>query len=96
MELGLKQQDVQGKKFYRGRGCEKCNKSGYKGRMAIYEIMVFDDQVRELIMQEASTAVLRAEARRRGMRTLRECGLLGIYEGLTTIDEVVRETIVED
>ena len=96
MELGLKQEDVQGKKFCRGRGCEKCNKSGYKGRMAIYEIMVFDDQVRELIMQEASTAVLRAEARKRGMRTLRECGLLGIYEGLTTIDEVVRETIVED
>jgi type IV pilus assembly protein PilB len=96
MELSLRPADVQGKKFFRGRGCEKCNKSGYKGRMAIYEIMVFDDQVRELIMQEASTAVLRAEARKRGMRTLRECGMLGIYEGLTTIDEVVRETIVED
>jgi len=96
MELGLKPQDVQGKKFFRGRGCEKCNKTGYKGRMAIYEIMAFDDQIREMIMQEASTAVLRAEARRRGMRTLRECGLLSIFEGLTTIDEVVRETIVED
>ena len=48
-----------------------------------------------MIMQEASTAVLRAEARRRGMRTLRESGLLSIYEGLTTIDEVVRETIDE-
>jgi type IV pilus assembly protein PilB len=95
MELGLRPQDVQGKKFFRGRGCEKCNKSGYKGRMGIYEIMGFDDQIREMIMQEASTAVLRAEARRRGMRTLRECGLLSIYEGLTTIDEVVRETIDE-
>ena len=96
MELALRPQDVQGKKFFRGRGCEKCNKSGYKGRMGIYEIMVFDDQTREMIMQEASTAVLRAEARRRGMRTLRECGLLSIYEGLTTIDEVVRETVSED
>jgi type IV pilus assembly protein PilB len=96
MELALRPQDVQGKKFFRGRGCEKCNKSGYKGRMAIYEIMAFDDQIREMIMQEASTAALRTEARRRGMRTLRECGLLSIYEGLTTIDEVVRETIVED
>ena len=96
MELALRPQDVQGKKFFRGRGCEKCNKSGYKGRMGIYEIMNFDDQVREMIMQEASTAVLRAEARRRGMRTLRESGLLSIYEGLTTIDEVVRETIVEE
>ena len=96
MELALRPQDVQGKKFFRGRGCEKCMKSGYKGRMGIYEIMGFDDQIREMIMQEASTAVLRAEARRRGMRTLRECGLLSIYEGLTTIDEVVRETIAED
>ncbi len=95
MELALRPQDVQGKKFFRGRGCEKCNKSGYKGRMGIYEIMSFDDQIREMIMQEASTAVLRAEARRRGMRTLRESGLLSIYEGLTTIDEVVRETIDE-
>ena len=96
MELALKPQDVQGKKFFRGRGCEKCNKSGYKGRMGIYEIMAFDDQIREMIMQEAATSALRAEARRRGMRTLRESGLLSIFEGLTTIDEVVRETIVED
>ncbi|MBU3729066.1 MAG: pilus assembly protein PilB [Phycisphaerales bacterium] len=96
MELALRQQDVQGKKFFRGRGCEKCNKSGYKGRMGIYEIMAFDDQIREMIMQEAATSALRAEARRRGMRTLRESGLLSIFEGLTTIDEVVRETIVED
>ena len=96
MELALRPQDVQGKKFFRGRGCEKCNKSGYKGRMGIYEIMAFDDQIREMIMQEAATSALRAEARRRGMRTLRESGLLSIFEGLTTIDEVVRETIVED
>jgi type IV pilus assembly protein PilB len=64
--------------------------------MAIFEIMRFDDELREMIMQQASTAVLRVEARKRGMRTLRESGLLGIYEGQTTIDEVVRETIVED
>jgi type IV pilus assembly protein PilB len=96
MELALKPQDVEGRTFCRGRGCDKCNRTGYKGRMAIFEIMRFDDELREMIMQQASTAVLRVEARKRGMRTLRESGLLGIYEGQTTIDEVVRETIVED
>ena len=96
MELSLRPQDVEGRTFCRGRGCDKCNKTGYKGRMALFEIMRFDDELREMIMQQASTAVLRVEARKRGMRTLRESGLLAIYEGQTTIDEVVRETIVED
>jgi type IV pilus assembly protein PilB len=64
--------------------------------MAIFEILVIDDTLREMIMSQASTAVLRDEAKRRGMRTLRQSGLLGIYEGQTTIDEVVRETIAEE
>lgn len=96
MELQLRVSDVEGRTFYRGRGCETCNFSGYRGRQAIFEIMPMDDYLRDLIMKEASTTVLRAEARKRGMRTLRECGLLAIYEGQTTIDEVVRETIVEE
>jgi type IV pilus assembly protein PilB len=96
MELQLRPEDVQGRTFHRGRGCENCNHSGYRGRMAIFEIMTLDDRLRDLIMQEASTTVLRNEARKQGMRTLRECGLLAIYEGQTTIDEVVRETIVEE
>ena len=58
--------------------------------------MQMDDGMRELIMKQASTTVIRNEAKRRGMRTLRESGLLGIYDGLTTLDEVVRETIFED
>ena len=96
MELSLRPQDVGGRTFFRGRGCERCNKSGYKGRLAIFEIMVMNDDLRELIMQQASTSVLRHEARKRGMRTLRECGLLSIYDGQTTIDEVVRETLSEE
>jgi type IV pilus assembly protein PilB len=96
MELSLLPSDVEGRTFYRGRGCGECNKTGYRGRMALFEIMAMDDSLRDLVMTQASTAVLRAEARRRGMRTLRESGLLGIYEGQTTIDEVVRETITED
>ena len=96
MELALRPQDVGGRTFFRGRGCERCNKSGYKGRLAIFEIMAMNDDLRELIMQQASTSVLRHEARKRGMRTLRECGLLSIYDGQTTIDEVVRETLSEE
>jgi type IV pilus assembly protein PilB len=96
MELNLRPDDVRGRTFFRGRGCDACNRSGYKGRMALFEIMVMDDDLRELIIQQSSTNVLRAEARRRGMRTLRESGLLSIFEGQTTIDEVVRETIIEE
>ena len=93
MELNLRTADVQGRHLFRGRGCDACTKSGYKGRMALFEIMLMDDELRELVMQQASTAVLQNESRKRGMRTLRESGLLALYEGQTTIDEVVRETI---
>ncbi|MEE2972166.1 MAG: ATPase, T2SS/T4P/T4SS family [Planctomycetota bacterium] len=96
MELSLQPSDVEGRTFYRGRGCNECKKTGYRGRMALFEIMTMDDTLREMVMSQASTAVLRAEARRRGMQTLRESGLLSIYDGQTTIDEVVRETITED
>jgi type IV pilus assembly protein PilB len=96
MELQLKRGDLEGRTLFRGRGCDSCNQSGYRGRMALFEIMRLDDQIRDMIMQEASTNVLRSEARKRGMRTLRESGLLAIYDGQTTIDEVVRETLTEE
>ena len=96
MEVELRPADVEGRSFFRGTGCEHCNGSGYKGRLALFEILVLDDALRELIMQQSSTAVLRIEACRRGMRTLRESGLLSIYDGRTTIDEVLRETISEE
>ena len=96
MELQLRRSDVEDRTLFRGRGCDKCNHSGYKGRMAIFEIMRLDDQLRQIILTQASTNVLRAEARKRGMRSLRDTGLMAIYEGQTTIDEVVRETIIEE
>ena len=96
MELSLRPQDVANRTFARGAGCDKCNKTGYKGRLALYEIMSMDDTLRELIMTQASTAVLKMEARKRGMRTLRESGMLAIYDGQTTIEEVVRETLGEE
>ena len=96
MELELRPEDVVGKKFYYGKGCDNCNNTGYRGRMGIYEIMVLDDDLRDLIINHASTQVLRAEAKKRGMRSLRHCGLLAIYDGVTTIEEVVRETLMEE
>ena len=96
MELQLTPEDLAGKILCRGQGCEACNHSGYKGRMAIFEIMVLDDELRNLIMQRASTQVIRAQSRKRGMRTLYQSGMLAIYEGQTTIDEVVRETVLEE
>jgi len=96
MELQLTPEDVEGREFHRGKGCPHCNHQGYRGRVALYEIMVMDDEIRELIMQHASTNVLRNEARKRGMRSLRQAGLLAIYDGVTTIEEVVKETITEE
>jgi type IV pilus assembly protein PilB len=95
MELGLTPWDTRGKKFYYGRGCDECNNTGYRGRIAIFEIMMFNDEVRDLIMNQASTGVLRAAAQKGGMRLLRDNGLAAIYDGITTVDEVVKETISE-
>ena len=96
MQLQLLPEDLDGRQLYRGRGCDYCNHSGYKGRMGLFEIMVLDDEMREMIMQNASTQVLRSEAKKRGLRTLRQSGLLALYDGLTTIEEVVRGTLVEE
>ncbi|MDG2292394.1 MAG: ATPase, T2SS/T4P/T4SS family [Phycisphaerales bacterium] len=96
MELDLRPADVSGRTFFRGNGCTACNGSGYKGRLALFEMMQLDDTLREMIMKQASTSHLRQEARKRGLRTLRESGLLSIYDGRTTIDEVLRETIGEE
>jgi type IV pilus assembly protein PilB len=96
MELELRPDDVTGRTFFRGAGCSTCNSSGYPGRLAVFETMCLDDTLREMIMKQASTSHLRQESRRRGMRTLRESGLLSIYDGRTTIDEVLRETISEE
>ena len=96
MELKLTPDDVKGKKFYYGRGCSKCNNTGYKGRTGIFEIMVFNDEIRDLVMNQASTAVLRAAGQKAGMKLLRDNGLKTIYDGITTIDEIVKETIMEE
>jgi type IV pilus assembly protein PilB len=96
MELNLRPEDVGDQSFHYGAGCDYCNNTGYRGRVGLYEFMVLNDQLKELIMQHASTAVLRREAIKGGMRTLRDTGLLSIYDGVTSLDEVVRETLMEE
>jgi type IV pilus assembly protein PilB len=95
-ELDLTPEDVGGKQLYYGRGCDQCNNTGYKGRTGLFEIMTFNDEIRDLIMENASTNVLRAAAQRNGMRLLRENGLHLLYEGVTTIEEVARETLASE
>jgi type IV pilus assembly protein PilB len=95
IELQLKPEDVKGKKFHYGRGCSRCNGTGYRGRIGIFEIMEFNDEMRDLIMDQASTGVLRAAAQKAGMRLLRDNGLKAIYNGITTIDEIAKETMME-
>ena len=82
-----------GKKFAYGKGCADCHFTGYRGRTAIFEIMRVSERIRQLIMDNVPTSRIREAALEEGMRTLRESGLLAIFDGITTIEEVVRETI---
>lgn len=95
MDLKLLPEDVAGKVFYYGKGCSKCNGTGYKGRVGLFEIMLFTDEIRDLIMNSASTALLREAGVKNGMRLLRENGLAAIYDGITTIDEIAKETMMD-
>ena len=92
-ELELTASETQGREFYFGKGCKACNGTGYKGRVALFEMMLVNDRLRDMIMNAGSTADLRSAAREDGMRTLRDSGLLQIYDGISTIEEVVKETI---
>jgi type IV pilus assembly protein PilB len=96
MELQLPVEQARKYKFYYGKGCARCNNGGYKGRIGLYELLNINDDIRDLIAANASTDEIRNMARTHGMTTLRESGLKLIFDGLTTIDEVVRETVMED
>jgi type IV pilus assembly protein PilB len=90
--LGLSAHDLGDKLFHYGRGCTTCNDTGYKGRKGIYELLVISDAIRNLINERAPTVVLRQKAVELGMVTLREDGLRSIFDGDTTIEEVVKYT----
>jgi type IV pilus assembly protein PilB len=91
-QLNLSKDDLGGKQFYTGSGCDKCGGSGYKGRKGIYELLDITDPIRELITQKAPSLVLKQKAIELGMATLREDGLRNIFDGVTTIEEVLKYT----
>lgn len=95
IDLGLKPEEMTDKKFYRGRGCDKCNNTGYKGRVGLFELMILNDTMRDMIMMNATTDELRDKAETYGMIPLRKYGINYVFEGVTTADEVLRETIAE-
>jgi type IV pilus assembly protein PilB len=94
-DLELSAADLKGKKFYRGSGCETCNNTGYKGRVGLFELMIMNNELRDMIMRNCSTDELREAARRAGMVSLRDAGMKACFEGTTSADEVIRETIME-
>lgn len=96
MELQLPVQQARQYKFYYGRGCPRCNNSGYKGRTGIHELLNVTDDIRDMITGNSNVDDLRNFARTQGMITLRESGLKLIFDGVTTIDEIVRETVMDD
>ncbi len=94
-DLDITPEMIQGKQFFKGKGCEGCNNTGYKGRVGLFELMIMNDELRDLVMHNAQTDDLREAACRSGMVSLRDAGLRAIFEGTTTADEVIRETILE-
>jgi type IV pilus assembly protein PilB len=90
--LGLRPEIAKKANFMRGKGCSHCNKTGYRGRMGIFELMVMTSQVREMTFKGEATQDLRKMARKQGMRTLFEDGMIKALKGQTTLDEILRIT----
>ncbi|MBW2458407.1 MAG: type II secretion system protein GspE, partial [Deltaproteobacteria bacterium] len=92
-DLGVTEQEAAQGQPMKGAGCKNCNDSGYRGRVALYEVMRFDENLKEMVLQGASTAELKAAAIRGGMNTLRRSGVGKILAGVTTAEEVMRVTM---
>lgn len=91
-QLGISQKDIGDRKFFFGSGCDECSKSGYRGRTGLFEMIKVTDSFREMINSGAATLVLRQKAIEQGMRTLREDGLRSIFDGESTVEEVLKYT----
>ena len=91
-ELGVLKDRIKGIKFYKGEGCSECNGSGYRGRTGLYELFIVNDLIKNLIKKQENLTVIRNAACDAGMKTLLEDGFNKVIEGVTTIEEVLRET----
>ena len=94
IQVGFAPDEVKGLRVKRGRGCERCNNTGYKGRVGLFEVLLFSDEIRDMILSGASSIELKRKAIEEGMVSLRMSGLQKIREGATTLEEVLRETIL--
>ncbi|MEE8160869.1 MAG: type II secretion system protein GspE, partial [Acidobacteriota bacterium] len=94
LDVGYTAEEAKTVKVYKGKGCDKCNQSGYKGRVGLYEVMEVNDEIRELVLVGASAIELKKKAIEMGMITLRRSGLTKISEGVATLEEVIRETVL--
>ena len=94
-ELRIDPVKAKDKKVYRGAGCSTCSNTGYKGRIGLFELMIMDDELRELINEDANTDELRERAQAKGMKLLRDIGIKYMFDGITTMEEVVRETVLD-
>jgi type IV pilus assembly protein PilB len=94
MNIGFKKEEVGTFTVYKGRGCDKCNSTGYKGRVGLIEVMGIDDTIRELILSGGTAIDIKKRAAENGMISLRRSGLIKIKDGVTSVEEVVRETIL--
>ena len=93
LDLGVTEETRSQYKFFRGKGCDGCNNTGYKGRIGLFELMVMNDELRDMIMQNATSDELRTKAVSYGMITLRDYGKQFVFDGFTTAEEIVRETV---
>ncbi len=91
-QLGIDPVDIGNREFFYGRGCDQCNNTGYKGRMGVYEWLRMSEAVRDLVVARASTMVIKQKALEQGMRTLRDDGLRAIFDGATSIEEIIKYT----
>jgi type IV pilus assembly protein PilB len=94
IDAGYSPEEAKTTKIYHGKGCSTCNKGGYKGRTGLYEVMEINDELRELILVGASALELKKKAIEQGMITLRRSGLIKVALGMTTMEEVLRETVL--
>ena len=94
-EMGVSQSEVKENPIFKGAGCEKCSNTGFLGRKGIYELLLMNDDIRELILEKAPSNVIKEKGRSQGMQTLREAGWHKVKEGISTISEVLRVTQVE-
>jgi type II secretory ATPase GspE/PulE/Tfp pilus assembly ATPase PilB-like protein len=95
-KIGFPEQDIDSTRFMRGVGCEDCRQLGYQGRLAIYELLLLNEALRPLILSRAASSTIAGKAMEQGMRTLRVDGWNKVKNGITTIEEVLRVTQIEE